>query len=59
MTLTHDTDNIDGIGNIKVTVFNTHITYVEMSDNINHLKANKAVGGTLISQDIISGQHVL
>jgi len=59
MTLTHATDNIDGISNIKVTVFNTPIAYVEMSDKINHLKANTDVGGTLISRDIIAGQHVL
>jgi len=59
VTLTHDTDNIDGIDDIEDTLFNSPITYDEIADNINHLNANKAVGGTLIPQQLIYGHLVL
>jgi len=59
VTLTHDTDNIDGIDDIEDTLFNSPITYDEIADNINHLNANQAVGGTLIPQQLIYEQLVL
>ena len=57
--LDHDTDNMDGIDDIEDTLFNSPIRYDEIADNINQVNDNKAVGGTLIPQQLLYRQLVL